>query len=859
MNFLLHRCHTNLLIVVCLAYACGIVLSGQAAVADPLPGAAALIFWLLTLLAWLRRHPAATLVFLILCFLALGCWRATVDRSISVSDGELAHLAATTPDTVVVGVLDRLVTGDATGSKAVIAIHRVNLPRQHALIPMAGRVLLTVKGTWPPTIKPGDNLVVRATLRLPPTATTPGTFDYRRYLAGRQIAAVGTVASPLFIQPLIDSSAAADPTISRRIERLRTAIAARIDTVLPGETGALYRALLIGDRSALAPQTMESFKGAGVMHILAISGLHLGLLTFFLFHVIYWLMRRSTRLLLNLDAKKLSMVLCIPPLLSYTLLAGAQPPVLRSFIMTLFVVVALASDRLRSPFTVLAGAALFILLFAPLTLMSASFQLSFAAVGGIVLIATPVWRRFETTTPSTPSRRRTVYRWLLTGVAVSGAATIATAPLLLYHFNRLATTGIAANLVVEPLVCFWAMPFGFVALAVLPIAPQLADFCLQAGTGALSAALHVSMFFSELRWSTVWLPAPPIWAIACYYGSLLLLFAGPPRPRRTGTALLLLSVCLMSFFHPLTGIMDTFRSNDRISFIDVGHGSSVLIELTDGRTLLADSGCRSSPGFDCGAAIIAPYLWHRRIARVDDIIVSHADADHYNGIPALLSRFRVRRLWLPYLDEHKQGYDELCRLAKERGVELHFPEGGQFIETTHHRLMVLGAATGPPQQRMWSRAPAATEDDNGLVISMQTPTFSVLLPGDIGVAREQELLAAGEQVQADILLSPHHGSATSNSAAFLAAVAPRYLIVSTGDRTRGLFPSAELRSYAEATGITLLTTADNGTIVVTGTADGYRVDTFRQLTGRDRAGQTEAAASDFGKVGRRFAQEFEEL
>jgi competence protein ComEC len=853
---------TNLLICFTTAFAGGIFLHESGAIANTIP-VLPVVFLLILALAtacwWKKSNPAA-MVALLGCALVLGCLR-TQQQWIWLEHRNAGLPEATTAGTEVLlsGHLAELVRSDGVTSRATIDVDHIGRADGACLAAAHGQILLSVKGAWPTALQPGDALVARTQLRIPLAPNTPGTFDYQDYLARRGIAIVGTVDSPLFLQPLTNSVVQPHRPLHYRIERTRHAIGSRLDASLDPLPAALYRALLIGDRSAIPEPVLESFRGAGVMHILAISGLHVGLLGFFLYSVIYWLLRRSTGLMLRFEVKKAAMVLCIPLLFLYTLLAGSQPPVVRSFIMAVFVIAALASERIKSPFTAVAGAALTILLIDPFALISPSFQLSFAAVGSIILI-TPRFLQIPPQARSPQARQPLPWRrWLFGLIVVSVAASLGTAPLLLYHFNRVSTVTVAANLAVEPLICLWAMVFGFLALPILPLLPELAAILLEIGAWALSATVAASSFFSSLPLSTIWLPSPPIGAVLLYLAALAMVAAPGPKPAQRWAATCVIGLCLAVMVEPLSGLSASFRKQDLVSVIDVGHGSAVLAELRGGRNILFDGGCRSSPGFDCGASIVAPYLWRRGVARLDDIVISHADADHYNGIPALLLRFGADRLWLPYLDESKSGFARLCRMAEEMGVELRFPNGGPFLQEAGYRLSALGAADGPPEKRRWHTAPEATEDDNSLVVLLETSGFSMILPGDIGTSRERHLVQTTRFLGANILLAAHHGSSTSNSPEFLTRVNPDHLIVSTGDRQGALFPSAALREFVDRHQIRLLTTEAHGTIRIVGTSTGYRIDSYRAGSWSPKSPFTAKRPSDLGEIGRWLSQELEKF
>ncbi len=415
----------------------------------------------------------------------------------------------------------------------------------------------------------------------------------------------------------------------------------------------------------------------------------------------------------------------------YTLLAGSAAPVMRSFIMSVFVITALVVNRVKSPLTLLAGAALLLLVLDPLTLESASFQLSFTAVASIIMFAPAILSWFQAQKDGRASEKQplvaNLIRWLWGAVSITISATLGTFPLLLYHFNRFSLVTIPANLVIEPLICLWALPFGFLALPFLAISPSLATFLLQIGMVGLSFSEKTATALSALPRSTLWLPDPPLWLITTYYASLVLLFLSGRNRRFTRPALIGMLVCLFLFLYPLTGLTGMFRQKNRVTFIDIGHGSASLIELAGGRNILIDGGGKTAPGFDCGEQILAPFLWRLNIARLDDIIITHEDADHYNGIPSLISRFRPKRIWLSSLTATKPGFRHLCLMAEKAAIDLAVPGKEIIISEQGSQLSVLSSARHNLSEG-WN---ALHEDDNGLVIRLDTPSFSVLFPGDI--------------------------------------------------------------------------------------------------------------------------------
>jgi len=780
-----------------------------------------------TFLCWLFRLNGLALLFICFCFLTIGSLHATYQKTRVPGTFDLEMIGNEKKEAVILGTITELIAGNGQVSRGVIDIHYYRTETMMRFNPTAGLVLMSLKGSWPRQVLPGDTVSVRAFFKKPGTSNTPGTFNYPLHLARKNILVTAIIASPLFIQPIDAAEIFRDSSFLFHVERLRIQVAYLLNDILPPDGAGLYRALLIGDKSGISAIVLESFKGSGVMHILAISGMHMALLGLILFQAIYWLLRRSQRLILSVNVRKLSLFICLVPLLGYSLLAGAAPPVMRSFIMAVFVITALTVNRLKSPITVLAGAGFFVLVSDPLALESPSFQLSFAAVASIILFSPIIFSWLQTGGHEESGSIQTIpqklFRWIWAVVSVTIGATLGTFPLLLHHFNRFSLVTIPANLIIEPLICLWALPLGFLALPFLLIGSPVAGILLKTGLVGLSLAVKTASFFAALPSSTLWLPDPPIWLIATYYLTLILISLSIRTARYTRSTMIAAIVCLLLFLSPLTPVNRMLRQEDRVTFIDIGHGSASLVEFAGGRTILIDGGGKSAPGFNKGERIIAPFLWHRGIARLDDIIITHADADHYNGIPPLFSRFKPQRIWIPSLDIPKPGFKELCRQANKAGISLQVPNRKDIISEGGSQLVILSPTrSGRPKQDN-----TLFEDDNGLIIRLNTRTFSVLFPGDITKKKEQELVLAKEPLKVDILLSPHHGSSTSNSAEFLSAAQPDYMVVSTGETTPILFPSPETVKRAEKNRTKVLTTATDGSITVSGTSNGYTITGYR--------------------------------
>ncbi len=770
------------------------------------------LFVVVLLLLFLKGGRQAMPLLLPALLVLLGFYHGLAQLQPPASASHLFHRLQQKQEAVVAGTLLAAPEFDGRLSRVKIASSHLRLPEDPRFIATQGTLLLHLAAPWPPYLLPGDSLVVRADLKRPESFRSPGAFDYPRHLAFQGILASGFSRSPHFVHKLEQHQ-----NLWHRLrytpERARSSIGRLIDEAVAEEHRGLYRAILIGDASAIGDEVMESFKGSGTVHILSISGLHMTIIGFLLYAAFYWLLSRSERLLINYPLRKWAAFLCLPVLLAYGLLAGLNVPVFRAMIMSCVAIIGICTDRVKSPSTLLAMAALIILAIDPLSLASPSFQLSFIATAAILFLV-PILKEllFGEHPKEALSLRERSCRWLLAGIVVSAAATAATAPITLYAFNRVSAVGIIANLVVEPLICLWSLPCGFLALPFIAFAPEIATFLLRLGTPGLSAAVDCAGFFANLPFASLWRPSPPGWLLLlCGIG-----FFGMFAARRSTTplcaaaAIFVLSIAAMLVPSSLAEKRKT-ANNLQITALDVGQGSSTLVRFPSGRNVLIDGGGSAATTPSVGERVIAPYLWQQGITTLDALVITHPDADHYNGLPFILEHFKPKTLWVRDLQDNDQGYEEVSRLAKRLGIAIRMPEVGEALAglggeeslscLAKQSDMVPGSAPGSRER-----------DNNGLVVKVCHRQRCALFPGDIDHNEEARLIDSGVNLQADLLLAPHHGSNSSNSQQFLTAVAPKILVVSAGKSGRGRFPHPLLKEECRALGIDLVSTSEHGSL-----------------------------------------------
>jgi competence protein ComEC len=671
--------------------------------------------------------------------------------------------------------------------------------------PISGQAELLVQGAAP-KIAAGDRLKIFGKLSTPVAAHNPGDFDYAAYLRGRHVRAE-IQAKTVECVSLLAPGSTWNPT--RLLDRLRLASGGIFRRYLDPEQADLASAMMLGERERIDPEQKENFMVTGTIHVIVIAGLHVGVLA----GALVWLMRLVPlpRLL-----KSAAVVFIIG---AYTLMVEVNPPIVRAAILVFITCGSLWLYRRTLGFNNLAAAGLVVLALNPNDLFNVGAQLSFLAVGAMIWFGT--WRRekdqLDRLADITEKRlfffsaslslwRRRLGDLLRIGIAIW----LVTTPLVMARFHIFSPAAMLMNSILwVPLTL--GLLAGFALLLCGTIFPPLADCCALVCNTNLWLLEKSVRLAERTPGSHFWVAGPSDWWLAVLYGGLAVALCCPAvRPPRRWSAALLAGWIAVGLLVSLAG-----RNSGKLqcTFVSVGHGSATVVELPSGQTLLCDAGRMGAP--TRAAHSIAGYLWSRGITHLDAVVLSHADIDHFNGLPDLLKKFSVGVVYVspmmfadqtPSIKALKAALDSRQTPCKELRAGQRLP-GGE-----HCRIEVLH----PPR-----RGIVGSHNANSLVLAIDYRGRRILLPGDLEAPGMNDLLTE-EPLPCTVLLAPHHGSRQSNSPELAAWCKPQWIVLS-GD---GRWSTPEIdATYAAVSGRTLHTYLD-GAITFTFDEKGTKVEKF---------------------------------
>ncbi|RJX38246.1 DNA internalization-related competence protein ComEC/Rec2 [Paenibacillus pinisoli] len=666
----------------------------------------------------------------------------------------------------------------------------------------------------------GDQVRIDGELSLPAMATNSGGFDYRRYLRSQGIhwllKSKGAAALAVEASAAEAFSAAA---VYGRVDAARAWLGARLDYLYPAEQAGYMKGLVLGIREDLDPEQFNQFARLGLTHILAISGLHVGVFMYALTSLLKMLRQPRERILLILMA-------AVP---FYVLLTGASPSVLRAGLMAMLGLAAARMGKLKDGLHLISAAAVVLLLFNPYLLNDVSFQLSFIVTLGLILGVPPLRRAM-------PKWRRG--GWLLDLAAVTVVAQLVSFPVTIYYFNQFNLLSLLANFVLVPFISMIVMPAGAAALVLSVVWPwgakRIADLSVLANDGSFAI---IRWLADQSMFRQVW-GTPPLWWVVVWLlltGAVFRVLEGyragameisgtreqseqeietapidehkqygnwkqkegkafpvseKRRTYRPFFIYLAVSILLLVYAY----MPDAFDRRAAVSFLDVGQGDAALIRTASGKHILVDGGGaisfrkpgeewrdRSDP-FEVGSKVLVPLLRDRGVHRIDLMILSHMDTDHIKGLIAVIEEMPVRQIWWNGTLRPSEDSSRLMKAALRADIPMYAPLAGEsrsLDKETH--LEVLW-----PVERKPGIPVMKDQNEHSLVVAIQLYNSRFLFTGDISVKTESAIVRAtrernlAPQQPVDMMKIAHHGSRHSTGSEWLAYWRPAGAVASAG-------------------------------------------------------------------------------
>ena len=687
------------------------------------------------------------------------------------------------------------------GEEAEVLLWMTAVRDRAAWRPASGWALMRVDGNLQ-GIRAGDRVRVMALGSQPQSPLNPSEFNYAEYERSRRI---GCRLRAIFPESVTLVARGGDWNPRLWLGQVRDRGNQTLRRHITPHRATLAAAVLIGAREQLDPERNEGFLVTGTIHVLSISGLHVGILA-----AGFWVIFRT-----GILPRRTTLIAAMLLTIAYACLTDLQPPVVRATILVVAMCLARLIGRQALGFNTLAFAGVVVLALNPASLFLAGPQLSFLAVAAMIVFhnvlvpppTTDPLRRLIATTRPWPVRWTKaagieVWRVWLTGAIIFAVSL----PLVWKQYNLISAVALILNLLMWVPISI-ALYAGFGVLLLGSIVPPLGVPCGWLCDGCLAvteACIDVGRDLPASHW---WLPAPPWWWIGAFY-SVIGLFAAFPalRPRWHWSAALigLWSAGALLLSNPT--IIHNMGLEPRpltSHFVAVGHGVGVVVELPDGRTILYDAGKLGSP---LGATRpVSSVLWSRGLTHLDAIMISHADADHFNGIPELLDRFSVGVIYVsPYMFERRQpAVAELMAAIEASGVPLREVRAGDELRSAENlRLRVLH----PGRQ-------GAIDDDNAnsIVLSIEYAGRRVLLTGDLQTSGLADLMS-NEPLDCDVILAPHHGSPRSDPAGFADWSTPQFVVISGARNVEDIPTIERVKNSYRLRGAEVFHTAEDGCV-----------------------------------------------
>lgn len=625
-----------------------------------------------------------------------------------------------------------------------------------------------------PEIVAGDRWQLTVRLKRPHGSMNLGGSDREKFLFHQGVQATGYVRDTK-PEEIDNNLKLGQKKLS--LNRLRQQLADKLLDALPeSDVKGPVLALTLGMRDQMTRQQWDTFRATGTSHLMAISGLHVGLVSGLLFWLCRRLWSRSERLCLLFPAPKAAAVAGLVGAIIYAAMSGMAVPAQRACLMVSVVAIAVIFDRKLFPGYLLAAAMLIILLLDCFAVLSAGFWMSFAAVAALLFVL----QKNKT--------EKLSWQWL----QIQGLLLFALLPLSIWFFQQSSIIAPVVNVVAVPFTGLLVVPLLLVGSLLLPIIPPLAKLLLRSGDWLLHQLVKLLELSANSTDVMMTLPKPDLPVLLLAMLGVIVLLA--PRLHLSKVAGVILILPLL-FNRPEGVPVDEFR----VDVLDVGQGSAYVIQ-THEHTMLFDPGPRYADDYEAGTSIVTPFLYARGIRELDTLMVSHADDDHVGGLQGVLDNFKVQRLLLP----DPSAVDVLDALACHKDQSWQW-DGVTFI------------VMNPPAKFLHHDK---NRNNGSCVLLVKAANASMLFTADIEKGAERMLVNNYPALAADVMTVPHHGSKTSSTQLLLDQVQPTLAIVSAGYRNSFGHPKPEVMERYASNNIDVQETTKTGMLTLHFRVDG---------------------------------------
>lgn len=641
----------------------------------------------------------------------------------------------------------------------------------------------------------GDQIEFSAFLNQPESPNNPGQFNYRKYLYLNEIYGTCWIENSREIK-LISSPKF---SILHWANIVKRKIIVLIENTTNSETAPILKALITGARGEISDRTEQIFIDSGVIHILAVSGLHVGYVTL-VFLLIFGFLR------FPLKTKYFFTILA---LWFYAAMVQFKPSVVRAVTMASCILLGKILERPYNIYNALGLAALLQTLIMPLQLFNVGFQLSFAAVFSIVYI----YGRFKDLLPNglqPYNLKLKPLRYLYELFLVSLAAQIGTIPLTIYYFHRIPIISIVANLFAIPLVgLIGALGFAQVILGFAWLGIAVAYGEIQ--NILVHILKSIIAFFAGFSFSYFEMPQLDILPIIAIYTTIFLILNADRRRYRIYLLIMILAAGNIQIWQK---VLD--KPKMKIIFFDVEQGDAAYIKFANGKNMLVDSGARGF-GENYARDVIAPYFKNQGIQHVDILAISHPHNDHIGGAPYILNNFSVGKIWQTNVTSHSQVYKETQHLADSLNIPSNYVYAGDFFEIGNQTYIQI---LHPSQKYIKIKNPHFNNASTTFKLSYQST--DILFTGDIEREAESYLALYKNYLKSEILKVPHHGSSTSSTLPLIHDTDPEIALISVGKNNKFDHPSPKtIHNYKNA-GAKVHRTDQSGALMIS--TDGRKIN-----------------------------------